>query len=143
VEQGELFDIQNSIDRTEGTSVCVKCNIEKPLRSFSFREPKVGKSYRSECKKCSGLKNKLREDLAKKHPKPEVTDYSCPICKKSEVELKSNNRWNDRSVWALDHNHDSKTFRGWLCNNCNIGLGKFYDKVENLERAITYLREHK
>ena len=139
--QYQLFNDLYSIDKTKGTRVCVKCNIEKPLESFSFREPKVGKSYRSECKKCSGLKNILRDNLSKEHQRPKGLDYSCPICKKYEVELKSNDRWSDRSVWVLDHHHDTKAFRGWLCNNCNIGLGKFYDNIEHLESAIDYLRK--
>jgi hypothetical protein len=40
---------------------------------------------------------------------------------------------------SVDHCHKSGAFRGALCTNCNQGLGKFFDRVELLERAIAYL----
>jgi hypothetical protein len=41
---------------------------------------------------------------------------------------------------CLDHNHETGKFRGWLCDNCNTGIGKLGDTVEGLERAIAYLK---
>ena len=41
----------------------------------------------------------------------------------------------------MDHDHDSGQFRGWLCTQCNTGLGKLGDSIEGLERAIAYLRK--
>jgi hypothetical protein len=40
---------------------------------------------------------------------------------------------------AYDHDHKTKKFRGFLCINCNQGLGKFFDNIELLECAIKYL----
>jgi len=28
-----------------------------------------------------------------------------------------------------------------LCNNCNLALGNFKDKIETLEKAINYLKQ--
>lgn len=39
----------------------------------------------------------------------------------------------------LDHCHTSGAFRGWLCTNCNTGLGKLGDNVEGVRRALEYL----
>lgn len=39
-----------------------------------------------------------------------------------------------------DHDHESGKFRGWLCSNCNTGIGKLGDSIAGLERAIAYLR---
>lgn len=40
-----------------------------------------------------------------------------------------------------DYDHDTRTFRGWLCTGCNTGIGKLGDNVEGLGRAIEYLRK--
>jgi len=43
----------------------------------------------------------------------------------------------------LDHDHDTKKFRGWLCMKCNQGIGLLGDDAEGLRRALAYLaREH-
>lgn len=43
---------------------------------------------------------------------------------------------------CVDHCHKSGEIRGLLCNDCNVGLGKFKDNVRSLERAIAYLTKH-
>lgn len=43
---------------------------------------------------------------------------------------------------ALDHDHATDKFRGWLCGNCNIGLGKLGDNLDGVLRAIKYLQEN-
>jgi hypothetical protein len=40
---------------------------------------------------------------------------------------------------VLDHDHDSKKFRGYLCQSCNRALGMFYNKTL-LSNAINYLK---
>ncbi|NCW72910.1 MAG: hypothetical protein EBW12_07965 [Actinobacteria bacterium] len=42
-------------------------------------------------------------------------------------------------MWVVDHNHETDSFRGFLCHNCNRGIGVFQDDVLRLERAIGYL----
>ena len=122
---------------------CIKCNVEKPLSGFMTRENlKSGKSsYRSECKKCSSEKASVRKSLEKIFPRPIDNNYKCPICDKTENELKQNDRWSDRSVWCLDHNHVTKEFRGWICNNCNISIGRLEDDPNIAIRAYNYLLE--
>jgi hypothetical protein len=51
---------------------------------------------------------------------------ACPIC----LEV---------SKLVFDHNHKTNEFRGYICRNCNSGLGHFKDDVESLKRAIEYL----
>ncbi len=46
------------------------------------------------------------------------------------------------SKFSVDHCHSTKKVRGLLCQKCNMGLGNFKDSIQNLERAIEYLRPH-
>lgn len=39
----------------------------------------------------------------------------------------------------LDHCHATNAFRGWLCTQCNVGLGMLGDDLRGLRRALRYL----
>jgi len=43
---------------------------------------------------------------------------------------------------VLDHNHLTDKFRGWICNNCNNGLGRLKDDVNILQNAMEYLKNN-
>lgn len=44
---------------------------------------------------------------------------------------------------ALDHDHVTGKFRGWICARCNVGLGLLGDNIEGLQAAIAYLNDAK
>lgn len=46
----------------------------------------------------------------------------------------------DKTLLVIDHDHDTGHVRGFLCTNCNTMLGKAYESVIVLERAIEYLK---
>jgi hypothetical protein len=52
----------------------------------------------------------------------------CAICGKTP-----------KSILYVDHNHATGSVRGLLCQDCNIGLGRFKDDIVLLEAAIKYL----
>lgn len=56
---------------------------------------------------------------------------SCQICKRHVDEV---------GTLHVDHDHSTNVVRGFLCSNCNHGLGNFMDSVVNLRAAIKYLK---
>lgn len=46
---------------------------------------------------------------------------------------------NGRGVLHNDHDHVTGAFRGWLCHDCNTGLGKLGDSLAGIERIKAYL----
>lgn len=58
----------------------------------------------------------------------------CEICGVEEEQL-------TRKL-SYDHYHKTGNFRGWLCANCNRGIGLLNDDPELLEKAVRYLKEH-
>ena len=59
----------------------------------------------------------------------------CAICK---IHFSKNNR-----ALSVDHCHVTNIVRGLLCNNCNLGIAYFQDKILLLENAIKYLKNDK
>lgn len=45
-----------------------------------------------------------------------------------------------RHALHLDHCHETGKFRGWLCGNCNRGIGYLGDNVASVMRVVDYLR---
>lgn len=57
----------------------------------------------------------------------------CAICGKHQSEFKT--------VFAVDHDHETCEVRGLLCSKCNIGIGNLQDNIIILEKAIKYLKK--
>ena len=113
---------------------CSKCNVNLEDSEFS---PSSGEKYlRPECRSSAKKLAKRRDELKKEFGYP-VQEYICPICLKNEDELKGTG--GNASIWVVDHDHNTDSFRGHLCHNCNRGLGVFQDNIERLQRAINYL----
>jgi hypothetical protein len=45
----------------------------------------------------------------------------------------------NRPCLLRDHDHNTLEVRGWLCNQCNQGLGLLGDTPETLQSALAYL----
>jgi len=103
---------------------CSVCSELKPLVAFpKHKNNKTGIDTR--CRMCIRGQSQLRARLKKQHPTP--PPGPCPICKEHT----------DR--WVLDHCHQTEDFRGYICDPCNLGLGKFNDDHIRVKAALDYL----
>jgi len=155
---------RNCYETNPESKLCCKCNKILPASEFGLR--RKGTILRPACKKCEALYAKKRRKLL-----PEITKAAkdkwykaggplvikmgiknaarrmglnanyiyveyckhnglCDICGKPGSQRLS-----------IDHCHTTGEFRGFLCTNCNNGLGRFKDNIEFLEAAINYLKK--
>ena len=118
-----------------GTKCCSICGETKSLSEFYVNKTKSqGRS--TLCKSCERKSQSTLRQLHSEHKIP--SDHSCPICLRTESELVSEGQRTKRP-FRLDHNHETGAFRGFLCDSCNTGLGKFKDDKDLLNRAVAYL----
>ena len=104
---------------------CERCGETKPLIEFPISNTTTTKIYRKRlCNICS-RKNYNETYKVRKFAPPQ--SLTCDLCGK---ECKT----------VMDHDHKTLTFRGWLCNNCNSGLGQFKDDTKLLQEAINYIK---
>lgn len=74
----------------------------------------------------------VREYSRRYHGLPEATRSApslCECCGKMPIGY----------VLALDHDHITEEFRGWLCRKCNVGIGVLGDTLESVRMAVNYL----
>jgi len=86
------------------------------------------KTYQSNCcRPCKRVQGAILRQLRKLHPQPPL-GTPCECCARIGEKLQ------------LDHDHaGAHQFRGWLCKNCNVGLGLLGDRAETLDLAVAYL----
>jgi len=118
--------------------VCSKCYKELPLTEEFFSKnvsTNTGgnKYFRPECKECNKKRNKGQKEAYKLagEPKYPAIGTPCDNCKRTDMKL------------VFDHDHETLEHRGWLCENCNQGLGRLGDTEESLQRALNYLKKSK
>ncbi|MDR2595534.1 MAG: endonuclease VII domain-containing protein [Fibromonadaceae bacterium] len=106
------------------------CNVcQRLLNTKTFSE---GLS----CKDCEkiidGVSAISKKRKVKKKNKSESKIFSCPVCDKTTIPKLTNKI-------ALDHSHKDLHVRGWVCDSCNAGIGKFKNDIILFENAIKFL----
>lgn len=126
--QLELFETEEKVEVKEGeeTKVCKICSKEKPITAFYYAHKLLGR-IDNRCKSCHNKQMQWKRETKVKFLH-KCSGY-CDICGVKEDSL------------HFDHDHTTLKFRGWLCRECNTGLGKLGDTVESLERALKYLKK--
>lgn len=98
-----------------------------------------GKIYRQslpmEVRKKRALEWKLRYSYGmtpeQYHQRLSDQGGGCAICEKSTRKF------------HVDHDHETNTVRGILCDACNKALGVFGDNMEGVMRVVSYLKRTK
>ena len=122
--QGEEITIIGVENMWQQCRVCGHLKHQSDFTLHGRIDKYARKMLKNECRDCDNENNKLLYELKKENGPP------LPHCQICDKECNT----------TLDHCHDTKTFRGWLCIECNLALGKFKDSVAMLERAIKYLK---
>ena len=122
--------------------LCARCSAvkEKPRRTFCDACERVVAKRRLQerhVREYTATTQVIRErNQAYKHKRmgvvpPRPPPAKCELCGRGAANL--------RRALCLDHCHATGKFRGWLCGNCNTGIGKLGDNAQGLHRALAYL----
>ena len=116
-------------DASECASVshklCVECGkmLDSATGYINSKSQRTGKLYlNSACRPCHNHRVNVVTKLKQKHAQPPACS-PCECCGRV-------------SKLFLDHSHDTDTFRGWICRECNSSIGLMGDSIEG---ALTYL----
>lgn len=122
--------------------ICNRCFVLKLQEKFETNQTdaKGNKTSRPTCRECRRDIDKrpaTGKALAKlKQGAPaKGTLWQCPICEKRNIVGVT-------AKVVIDHDHDEGRPRGYLCDSCNTGLGRFKNGKDYLRNAITYLEHY-
>ncbi len=69
----------------------------------------------------------------------QAQNFVCALCYQKDLARNQT----ELAPLKVDHDHNTGKVRGLLCDNCNVGLGRFKDNSNTLQNAINYLKgEH-
>ena len=111
---------------------CKDCHEIKDIIQFTKATPVRSVAYyKHTCKSCTQMNKRHLRLLHKQFQMPSAG--KCPLC----------SRFVSNGKWVLDHDHTSHLMRGWICNECNVGIGKamenkivLHNWIKHLERGI-------
>jgi len=134
-----IFFMRDLSNIPPGQTRCSVCGVLKENSEFTFYKDRLtANGYRlmtnTNCICCQKIRSKERTAIKKKFKniKPPEFETPCDCCGKPVYRN-----------WQLDHCHDTGEFRGWLCKQCNTGLGNLGDTLKSLKLAVEYLERSK
>jgi len=136
----EEIDVTKTGDKFD-FKICNVCHCLKPVDRFAKNQNNLhGEVRRPSCQKCRtdidkrAPKTKQAKQMEKKKPqKGEL--FTCPICRKRSIVGVT-------AKIVADHDHHTGNIRGFICESCNTGLGRFKNGENYLLNAINYIKKH-
>jgi len=131
LETGDLFPkkVCNVCHRLLDTNMFSKNQLQKNDRPI--RRPSC-----IECRKTiDGVNASSKEKIEWNKEKPYLIPFECPICNKRTIPGLT-------SKVVLDHDHTTGHIRGWICESCNTGIGRFKDDIDILKNAINFIKDN-
>ena len=124
------------------TKICAKCGKSSDEVEFGMRANSYGKMYLwHRCKECHSAIERGRLNAARKKwgkgsnkirdNKPPI-GTPCDCCGRPMTH-------SGKDAMHFDHDHKTEEFRGWLCKQCNVGIGHLGDDLEGVLKAVRYL----
>ncbi len=133
----QIFDIKKTGDAFS-KKICNICH--KLVSTTEFAKNQNAKNNRSvrrpSCKECrkqlEGTNINRAEKIKWARSKPVNEPFECPICSKRTIA-------GITSKVVLEHDHRSGKVRGWVCDSCNTGIGRFKDDKNLLKKAVQFI----
>ena len=121
--------------------ICNICHCLKEHEDFAKNQTdkKGNTTTRPSCRVCREVidANQMsaadRRRAEQNRPKA-GTLWRCPICRKQSIVGAT-------VKIVLDHRHSDGSSRGFICDSCNTGLGRFKNGENYLKNAIAYVKE--
>ena len=113
------------------TKFCKGCNKDIPVTDFH----KHYNGYQQFCKKCRNVGGNRHCNEAKVLMKERGVErprlgLPCNIC-------------GDKTrLLVYDHDHKTKEFRGWLCDPCNLLMGRMGDDTNKIKQKVKKLLKY-
>lgn len=117
-----------------GYKRCFACKEIKTLDAF-YKNPSLLSGRHSWCKICACSESRQASYRKSSLDYETVLASQHGVCKICGQPPKEDSRLH------IDHCHKTDKIRGLLCNNCNLGLGKFKDSPDLLRKAALYLEK--
>lgn len=104
-------------ERYSRNNNCVACSGEQSRESYKNNIKKINIRR--------NINKKKRRESKAGRPKPEI----CEACNQPHNKI------------VFDHCHTNGHFRGWICDDCNVALGRVKDNIDTLLKLAKYLQE--
>jgi transcription elongation factor Elf1 len=136
----EEIDVTKTGDKFD-FKICNVCHCLKPTENFARNQNNLhGIIRRPTCQKCRtsidkrAPKTKQAKQTEKQKPK-KGEPFTCPICRKRSIV-------GITAKIVTDHDHHTGNVRGFICDSCNTGLGRFKNGENYLMNAVNYIKEY-